>query len=1164
MDLDTLYQDLLRKYISNNKRNDFEKDARKLAEFLEKNKANGLIQGLNVDKDTQNAHESYIPYPEYEDINFNRKIYSKKEFNPTFQQNDMDMIKGTRKKNSDERFEELSKIKCSQTSFKLTTNQKFVKNFMSPLTPYNGILLYHGVGVGKTCTAISIAEQYHQLYQKKILVILSSTLIENFKKQLFDITKYDITSNKSNLCTGTSYPDMILEKRHLKPEILEKKINKIINDRYQFIGYKKLVSFFSQTMEKVKKQEKDVSKHEKLFYEKIKEAFSNRLVIIDEAHNLRNPSEKGTKQTATTFWKLLKYTENVKLVLLTATPMFNNAQEIVWMLNLLLTNDKRPNIKTNEIFDSNGALTSSGKRKLSEISRGYVSFMRGENPFSFPFRLFPSINGDKNIVRNFPSTDIQGKTIQNEDKVKYLELVGSNMSKYQKQIYNMYKRKIQSSLDENEEDNDIIEIKDENEDNDDNLTTDLQTITQLSNIVYPIDDINDTLELKKTIGKAGFNNNFVNMAKKGTKLRYAQECLMKYGEILSYDNIEKYAPKIKRVIDYIIKSKGIVFVYSQYYPSGIQPLAIALEHIGFMKYNSSNITGDNITVNNKFASMKRPTYIILSRNTDLSPNNDKEIEVAKSKENANGDIIKVVIASRIASEGIDFKRIREVHILEPWYNLNRSEQIIGRAVRNCSHVDMPKEERNVSIFFHASLYDDKEESIDLRTYRIAEKKQKKITEVEKVLKENAIDCNLNKGTLLYNVKDLNMNIPLRTSQGKLIRQYAVGDRDNSYVCNYTKCELKCNPYINKVDKIDDSTYDSRFILDEIALYKLYVVALYRGQFNALTYEDIYNNLKAKYKLIDEEVLIYALQDMLIDKTAIYDAENIRGYLIYRSNKYIYQNAFLSDKRMSLGERTNFNKISNRIKLDVGVLGYKHGKQQSSSNTSKSDEIESISNDKRDILDIILETYEKHLDFYRGNNLDTYDKYIIDSIIDRLDNYNYIRLVEKIAVMQNTNIMTDLSKKCLRSLIEAGVILLDDKDKIQYVYNHYDGEMYCLRSDNMFKRCSPLELNKVSKEVATIKQKMGNTMEDTVRGHIEFTGKKGGCDFKIRDNPKTSGYVCWKTSSLSLDDLIRRIKEIDNKINLENLIKKDMCFVYELVLRAQGKKGFKRSIVKKLK
>jgi hypothetical protein len=267
--------------------------------------------------------------------------------------------------------------------------------------------------------------------------------------------------------------------------------------------------------------------------------------------------------------------------------------------------------------------------------------------------------------------------------------------------------------------------------------------------------------------------------------------------------------------------------------------------------------------------------------------------------------------------------------------------------------------------------------------------------------------------------------------------------------------------------------------------------------------------------------------------------------------------------MSLGERTNFNKISNRIKLDVGVLGHKHGKQQSS-NTSKSDEIESISNDKRDILDIILETYEKHLDFYRGHNLDTYDKYIIDSIIDRLDNYNYIRLVEQIAVMQNTNIMTDLSKKCLRSLIEAGVILLDDKDKIQYVYNHYDGEMYCLRSDNMFKRCSPLELNKVSKEVANIKQKMGNTMEDTVRGHIEFTGKKGGCDFKIRDNPKTSGYVCWKTSSLSLEDLIRRIKELDNKINLENLIKKDMCFVYELVLRAQGKKGFKRSIVKKLK
>ena len=51
------------------------------------------------------------------------------------------------------------------------------------------------------------------------------------------------------------------------------------------------------------------------------------------------------------------------------------------------------------------------------------------------------------------------------------------------------------------------------------------------------------------------------------------------------------------------------------------------------------------------------------------------------------------------SEGLDFKFIRQVHVLEPWYNMNRIEQIIGRAVRTCSHKDLPFEERNVEILF---------------------------------------------------------------------------------------------------------------------------------------------------------------------------------------------------------------------------------------------------------------------------------------------------------------------------------------------------------------------------------------------------------------------------------------------------------------------------------
>lgn len=1164
LDINTLYNNLLKSYSTAIKRQDYENDANKVAQILSKNP--------HYSKEYVSKHyeDDYVPYPKYDDVDFNEIIYAKKEFNRSYR--DGSLI--TSYKNVD--FDDLSKSKCSQVDFKLTPNQKFIKNFLSPLTPYNGILLFHSVGVGKTCTAISIAEQYHQLYQKPILVILSSALIDNFKKQIFDITKYDVMTNQSNLCTGTSYPDLILDKHLIKLDVLEKNINKIINQRYKFMGYKKLVSIFNQTMEKVKKQEKDSSKHDKLFYDKIKEYFSDRLIIIDEAHNLRNSSETGKKQISQTFWNLLKHTENVKMVLLTATPMYNSVSEIVWFLNLLLTNDKRPNIKMSDLFDKMGVLTTQGRKKLIETIRGYVSYMRGENPFSFPFRLYPSINNDKNVLKDYPLMDIHNKKIKDDDTIKFLEIIGSQMSPYQKMVYDIYKKRAIAAdelFKEDEIEEDETEDGDEDEIDDESMANDLQSIIQISNVVYPVDDFKDVMALKKTFGKNGFENTFINTVKKGVRYKYSNECLQKYDEIFAYDNLEQYAPKIKRIIDYVVKSEGIVFIYSNYYPSGIKPLAIALEHIGFLKYNSNNLMVDNITVDNKFAGKKRPSYIILSPKSELSPNNDKEIEMVKSKENANGEIIKVIIASSIATEGIDFKRIREVHILQPWYNLNRSEQIIGRAVRTCSHIDLPKEQRNVTIYFHASTYDAKQESIDLRTYRLAEKKQKRITEVERIIKETSIDCNLNKDILTYDVKKLNMTIPLKTSQGTYISKYQVGDRDYSYVCNYRKCELTCNPNINdNNNQIDDSTYDTRFIMDDVALYKRYIYYIYQhNSKKAFTYETLLKMLSKTYKLIDEEVLQYALQDMLDNKTPLYDINGVRGYLIYRSNKYIFQNLNSIDKRLTIEQREIPLDIKNRVKLNVSVLKNKIDSDQKIVQQNSSSKNKNIINiiARKDVISYIAEQYNAIVKGFQAVEIDlkSYDKYIIDSLIDRLNSADFKKVIEQLALLYNSQskITDKITTGCLRSLIEAGILIFDNEtDTLKYFYNYFDGDIYCLRNENEFKKCSPLDINKITKQITDLKTKMSADLEETVKGHIETSLKNGMCDFKIRDNPKSSGYVCWKTSSLSMTDLKERVIAIDNKINVENLIKKDLCYLYEILLRSQGKKIFKRAITKNLK
>jgi hypothetical protein len=1154
MDMDYLYHQLLDTY---RKGDDYHKNVEKVAEIVKKT-------SYTLQKDEMLETYGYIPYPAYDDAKFNERIFAKKEFNIKEQ----NILSKTDAKMD---YDAYSRSKCPATSqesiFQLTQNQRFIKNFLSPLTPYNGLLLFHSVGVGKTCTAISIAEQYQQLYKKPVLVILSHTLIDNFKKQIFDVTKYDIVNHQSNQCTGTTYPDMILDKNMLKPDVLDKAIAKIINRNYKFIGYKKLVSIFNQTMEKVKKQEKDASKHDAAFYAKIKEYFSDRLIIIDEAHNLRNSSEKGTKQTAQTFWQLLKHTENVKLVLLTATPMFNSSTEIVWLMNLMLTNDKRKNIKVSDVFDKSGNLTPSGKKLLIDTSRGYVSYMRGENPFTFPFRLYPSINADKKLIKQFPVLDYTRKKIHDDDKIKFLDIVGSDMSGYQKSVYDIFKKRI-SVVDDDAMDN-IDDIVDDGGDvagDNDEASNDLRSIVQISNVVYPIDDIKDANELKKAYGKSGFENTFVNTSSKGLKLKYSNQCLSKFGEIFAYENLPKYAPKIKSVIDYILKSEGIVFVYSNYYPSGIKPLAIALEHIGFNKYNASNITEGNITVSNKVGN-KRPSYVVISRNNDLSPNNDREIDIVKSKDNADGSVIKVVIASQIASEGIDFKRIREVHILEPWYNLNRSEQIIGRAVRTCSHIDLPKEKRNVTIYFHACQYDQNEESIDLRTYRIAEKKQRKITEVEKVLKETSIDCNLNKKNLLYHVNDINVSFAIRTSQGVAVDKYRVGDRDFSYVCNYEKCKLTCNPDLdvhnNKRGTLDDTTFDVRFIMDDIALYKRYIAGLFQGRRKALTYERILSELLSTYKNIEEEPLQYALQDMLDDKTQIFDHHGIRGYLIYKSNKYLFQSFMNNDRKMTIEQREEPLKMGQRAKLDLSVLKTKTVTEVGNTKISTLDSNLSYIG-SNDPIAYVKTKHDKIVNGFAemGVNVQSYSKYIVDSIIDRLTKVDYIRFMETICTLNNSEqIKSDFEKSCLRSIVEGSVVIVNDNNKIRHFYNYYDGEVYCLRDDKTFKKCSPLEYSKISSAANELKKKMTNELADTIKGHLE--GGEG-CEFKVRDNPKSSGYVCWKTSSLSLNDLKDRIKAKEPLFNLDIVIKRDMCLLYEVILRSQGKKVFKRSIVKKLK
>jgi superfamily II DNA or RNA helicase len=123
----------------------------------------------------------------------------------------------------------------------------------------------------------------------------------------------------------------------------------------------------------------------------------------------------------------------------------------------------------------------------------------------------------------------------------------------------------------------------------------------------------------------------------------------------------------------------------------------------------------------------------------ISPNNDTDVKAVTSNDNIfkeedgkiidiSGEIIKVVLISQAGSEGLDFKGIRQVHILEPYWNFSRIAQILGRAVRYCSHKALPEEQRSVDAYIYLATHPNEALTVDQYIAKLAHQKSKIIQE----------------------------------------------------------------------------------------------------------------------------------------------------------------------------------------------------------------------------------------------------------------------------------------------------------------------------------------------------------------------------------------------------------------------------------------------------
>ena len=102
---------------------------------------------------------------------------------------------------------------------------------------------------------------------------------------------------------------------------------------------------------------------------------------------------------------IVSSTDNLKLLLLSATPMFNEPVDIVPILNLLRVNVGLPPVKPGDLFQGRHLKS---PELLTEASRGLVSYLRSENPLAFPKRLYPH---PRELISEFPVQDLRGERL---------------------------------------------------------------------------------------------------------------------------------------------------------------------------------------------------------------------------------------------------------------------------------------------------------------------------------------------------------------------------------------------------------------------------------------------------------------------------------------------------------------------------------------------------------------------------------------------------------------------------------------------------------------------------------------------------------------------------------------------------------------------------------
>lgn len=585
---------------------------------------------------------------------------------------------------------QLTAQEYSEKESKLLKYHQFIVKEYFTKSNARGLLICHGMGQGKTRLAVAVADHIRTFDPNRRVVVLSAKSLEaNFRKEL---TAY---TNQSE-----EYIDQNYKFISLNASNMFKQINNVDKTNEQNELENRLGDFMLDVVRD--------------------SALEDSMLIIDEAHNLFNSITNGAKN-ALALYDLIMETKNIRLIFMSGTPIINDPFELVPCFNMIrgpmdiskepksmpgLTNSK---FRRQKKLNASINLTNLFSEDINEFDSFFVDRENKtiKNKDKFTNRIFGLCSYFGDLY--FPSKDGKPGFPQELDTI--VEKVPMSQTQFA--------RYTSARILEQDETKRGYRAKDSRFSSASGGSSTYRVKSrQISNYCIP----------EYALGPI-----------RGAKSR---EKLIHKITIEDLQNVNELSPKMAKIIENIkMHDNAPGIVYSQFVSGeGIGIFAKVLESLGWKNFGGINGGDDESTYDIQIKKSK--VFGILSGNI-----NPEERAMLIQKFNTKNSGIDLLLLSGAVAEGIDLKRIRHVHIMEPFWNYARINQVKTRAIRYLSHEDLPENQRNVQVYIYLSDYPIgypkskiKEPTTDIDLYTQSIDNMQIIDTFMLALSEASIDC----------------------------------------------------------------------------------------------------------------------------------------------------------------------------------------------------------------------------------------------------------------------------------------------------------------------------------------------------------------------------------------------------------------------------------------